>query len=75
MDTTRLKHSVPVAIDRTTRTNTEDFERQFDIRSTTGRIRLERLYGIPEVLLELAMLVIVLGISLAVCLVRHKVSN
>ena len=75
MDTTRLKQFVPVAIDNTTRTTPEDYERRFEFRSTTDRIRLERIYGTPEVLLELAMLIIVLGIALAVCLVRHNVSN
>lgn len=75
MDTSGVKHALPVTTDHATRIVPVGYERRFEMRSATGQMRLERLYGAQEVVLELAILIIVLGIAFAVCFLRQRVST
>ena len=74
MDASRAKHGHLTirANTNTTEYRAQVLQQRIDLRST--RLLL-RLYGNQELLLELAIFTIMLGITFAMCLLRHHVSS
>lgn len=57
----------------TNRHHTTNLERS-EMRSTS-HTRLERLYGVPEVLLEIAVFTVILGTAFVMCMLRRQIAG
>lgn len=54
---------------------TQDFTQHSEMRCYRRHMRLHRLYGAQEVLLELAILTVILGLTFGVCLLRRQLAG
>lgn len=77
MDASRAKpEHLTVAVDRNTTVYlAERSQQRHQMSSTRSQMRLQRLYGAQELLLELAAVTVILGITFAACLLRHHFSS
>ena len=77
MDASRAKHEhLTVTVDRHTTVYLAERSRQRHQSSSMGsQMRLQRLYGAQELLLELALVTVILGMAFAVCALRLHVSS
>lgn len=77
MDASRAKSEhLTVAVDRNTTVYlAERSQQRHQMSSTRSQMRLQRLYGAQELLLELAVVTVILGIAFAACLLRHHFSS
>jgi len=77
MHASRAKRErLTVAVDRNlTEYLPERSQQRHQVSSTGSQMRLQRLYGAQELLLELAMVTVILGMTFAVCVLRHHFSS
>ena len=59
----------------TNRHHTINLERSEMHMRSTSHTRLERLYGVPEVLLEIAVFTVILGTAFVMCMLRRQIAG
>ena len=77
MDASRAKHErLTVEVDRHTTIHlTEQSQQRHQMPSMGSQMRLQRLYGAQELLLELAVVTVILGMAFAACALRRHFSS
>lgn len=78
MNISRAKHErLTVAVDRysTSVQLTEQSQQRHQMSSVGSQMRLHRLYGAQELLLELAVVTVILGMAFAACALRCHLSS
>lgn len=79
MDDSRVKnerlHTMTVITNATEHLGVLGSERRSEMRSVGTHMRLQRLYGAQELLLELAVFAVMLSMAFVMCLLRQQVSN
>lgn len=77
MDACRVKHErLTVAVDRHTSVYlAERLQQRHQMSSMGSQMRLQRLYGAQELLLEFAVVTVILGMAFAACALRLHFSS
>lgn len=77
VEATRAKHErLTVAVDRHTTVHlAERSQQRYQTSSMGSQLRLHRLYGAQELLLEFAVVTVILGMAFAACALRIHFSS
>lgn len=77
VEASRAKHErLTVAVDRHTTVHlAEQSQQRYQTSSMGSQLRLHRLYGAQELLLEFAVVTVILGMAFAACALRIHFSS